>query len=166
MLAKPMDNVGRSTITVDPELSIDQISIPKDMAYKMYAPYIQRQLKHIGMTDAEALQNVRDRSPMADRALALVMEKRPVLYSRAPVWWGFGVLGAQAKIHDGDDIKINPYVTTGLNADFDGDQQIDNVRFTYDISKEELASIRGKLLCECTPHEKNLKLFVNCSCFY
>lgn len=166
MLAKPMDNVGRSTITVDPELSIDQISIPKDMAYKMYAPYIQRQLKHIGMTDAEALQNVRDRSPMADRALSLVMEKRPVLYSRAPVWHLHGVLGAHAKIHDGDDIKINPYVTTGLNADFDGDQQIDNVRFTYDISKEELASIRGKLLCECTPHEKNLKLFVNCSCFY
>lgn len=134
MLAKPMDNVGRSTITVDPELSIDQISIPKDMAYKMYAPYIQRQLKHIGMTDAEALQNVRDRSPMADRALALVMEKRPVLYSRAPAWYGFNFLAGSPRIHDGDDIKINPYVTTGMNADFDGDDVIGCILVSYDKS--------------------------------
>lgn len=131
MLAKPMDNVGRSTITVDPELSIDQISIPKDMAYKMYAPYIQRQLKHIGMSDAEALQNVRDRSPMADRALSLVMEKRPVLYSRAPAWYSFSFLAGSPTVHDGDDIKINPYVTTGLGADFDGDQQVSSCLFKF-----------------------------------
>lgn len=165
MIAKTQDNVGRSTITVNPELGIDEIELPEEIAFTMYAPYIQRRLKQLGMTDAEALRQTKDRTDYAKHALKQVMDERPVVYSRAPAWHKHSVLGAKAKVHDGKDIKINPYVTTGLGADFDGDQQIDNVRVMYDDLKGEIASVRGKLLCDCTQHEKNLKLFVNYSCF-
>lgn len=45
MIAKPMDSVGRSTITASPDLDMDQIKLPYEMAFKMYAPYIQRRLR-------------------------------------------------------------------------------------------------------------------------
>lgn len=121
MLAKTQDNVGRSTITVNPELSIDEIELPEEMAFTMYAPYVQRRLKQLGMTDSEALKQTKDRTDYAKHALKQVMDERPVVYSRAPAWHKFSILGAKARVHDGKDIKINPYVTTGLNADFDGD---------------------------------------------
>lgn len=121
MLAKTQDNVGRSTITVNPELSIDEIELPEEMAFTMYAPYVQRRLKQLGMTDSEALKQTKDRTDYAKHALKQVMDERPVVYSRAPAWHKFSILGAKAKVHEGKDIKINPYVTSGLNADFDGD---------------------------------------------
>lgn len=51
MLAKTMDNVGRSTVVVNPELGIDEIEIPVDMAFSMYSPYVQRRLKRFGLSD-------------------------------------------------------------------------------------------------------------------
>lgn len=121
MLAKTQDNVGRSTITVNPELGTDEIEIPQEMAFTMYAPYVQRRLKQLGLSDAEALKQTKDMTDYAKHALKQVMDERPVVYSRAPAWHAHSVQAAKAKIHDGKDIKINPYVTIGLNADFDGD---------------------------------------------
>lgn len=139
MLAKTQDNVGRSTITVDPELNIDEISIPKDMAYTMYAPYIQSQLKKIGLSDSEALRHVRDRSEMADKALKIVMEKRPVVYSRAPAWHQFSVLAGIPRIHDGDEIRTNPYVAAGLGADYDGNCVIGSSKLVIRVDKNSEA---------------------------
>jgi DNA-directed RNA polymerase beta' subunit len=135
------------------------------MAFTMYAPYIQRHLKQSGYRDAEALKHVKDQTPEALAALERIVRERPVLYSRAPAWHKFSINAGNVKLVDEDAISISPAVTTGLGADFDGDQQIDNVRVMYDASKEELDSVRGKLLCDCTEHEKNLKLFVNFACF-
>lgn len=165
LMSKTQDNVGRSTIIVDPELSMDEIGIPKAMAFTMYAPYIQRHLKQAGYRDAEALKHVKDQTPEALAALERIVRERPVLYSRAPAWHKFNVNAGNVKLVDDDAISISPAVTTGLNADFDGDQQIDNVRVMYAAREEELDSVRGKLLCDCTEHEKNLKLFVNFACF-
>jgi DNA-directed RNA polymerase beta' subunit len=139
MLAKTQDNVGRSTITVDPELNIDEISIPKDMAYTMYAPYIQSQLKKIGLSDSEALRHVRDRSEMADKALSIVMHQRPVLYSRAPAWHKHSVLAGIPRIHDGDEIRTNPYVAAGLGADYDGNCIIGSSKLVIRVDKNSEA---------------------------
>ena len=136
MLAKTQDNVGRSTITVNPELGIDEIELPEEMAFTMYAPYVQRRLKQLGMTDSEALKQTKDRTDYAKHALKQVMDERPVVYSRAPAWHKFSILGAKAKVHEGKDIKINPYVTTGLNADFDGDTINVHVPSSDDAVKE------------------------------
>lgn len=133
LVAKPMDSVGRSTIIVNPELSMDEIGIPVDMALTMYAPHIQRRLRQSGMPDSDALKAVRDRTPAAVRALEEEVKTRPVVYSRAPAWWKHNVLSGKVRLTEGDAISISPATTTPLNADFDGDQQINCVFIALDF---------------------------------
>lgn len=121
LLSKPQDSVSRGTIAVDPDLSLDEIGVPKEMAWTMYSPYVQRRLVHLGMSPGDALKNVTDRTQHALLALEKEVGERPVIYSRAPSWHKFNVLAGKPKLVDGDTIAINPLVTTGLNADFDGD---------------------------------------------
>lgn len=122
MLSKPMDAVGRSVIGVDPELGLDEVGIPREMAWRMYAPYIQARLVRTGMSPAEAVKQVKTQSEMAFKALEHEVKERPVVYSRAPAWHKFSTISGWGKLHDGKAIMINPLVTTGMNADFDGDQ--------------------------------------------
>lgn len=124
LFTKTQDNVGRSTIIVDPDLDMNHIGLPKDLAFPMYAPYIQRALKRKGFTDAEALRHTKDRSEEATRALKEVMKEKPVLYSRSPAWFEFNLQGAFPVLTEGAAISMPPAVMKGLAGDFDGDQQI------------------------------------------
>jgi DNA-directed RNA polymerase beta' subunit len=121
LLSKTQDTVGRGVIIVDPDLSMDEIGIPEQIAWKSYAPYVQRRLVRAGMTPADALKNVLDKTDMARKALEKELPNRPVIYSRAPAWHKFNIVAGKPKLIDGDAIAINPYVTAGQNADFDGD---------------------------------------------
>jgi DNA-directed RNA polymerase subunit beta' len=121
LVSKPQDSVSRGTIAVDPDLSLDEIGVPLTMAWTMYAPYIQRRLVQNGMSPSSALQNIKDRTDYARKALDREVGERPVIYSRAPSWHKFNVLAGRPKLIEGNTIAINPLVTTGLNADFDGD---------------------------------------------
>lgn len=136
MLAKTQDNVGRSTITVNPELGIDEIELPEEMAFTMYAPYVQRRLKQLGLSDADALRQTKDRTDYAKHALKEVMEQRPVVYSRAPAWHAHSVLAGKARVHEGKEIRTNPYVAAGLGADYDGDTINVHVPASDDAVKE------------------------------
>ena len=104
MIAKTMDNVGRSTVVVNPELGIDEIELPTDIAFTMYAPYIQRRLKRMGMKDADAVRAVKDRTDYALHALKAELKVRPVIYSRAPAWHKFSINAGNVVLTDGDAI--------------------------------------------------------------
>jgi hypothetical protein len=121
MLAKDMDYVGRSVIGVDPDLGLDQIGIPDEMAWKLYAPYVQRRLVRSGMSPEQAIKHITERHELAGKMLDLEMKDRPVVYGRQPSWHKFNVIGGWPKRIPGNMIRINALVTTGLNADFDGD---------------------------------------------
>lgn len=121
MIAKTMDNVGRSTVVVNPELGIDEIELPTDIAFTMYAPYIQRRLKRMGMKDADAVKAVKDRTDYALHALKAELKVRPVIYSRAPAWHKFSINAGNVVLTDGDAIGTNPYVAAGMGMDYDGD---------------------------------------------
>lgn len=121
LVSKPVDSSARSTIVIDPELGLDEIGIPKEMAWTLYGPWTQRRLVKAGVNPGKALELIRDQDPQAERALQLEMTDRPVVYSRAPVWHKFGVLSGRPKLVEGKAIAVNPLVTDGLNADFDGD---------------------------------------------
>lgn len=136
LLAKPQDSVSRGTIAVNPELSMDEIGVPLELAWTMYAPYIQRRLVRAGMKPSDALKNVKERTNMARQALDKEVEERPVIYSRAPSWHKFNVISGRPKLIEGNTIAINPLVTTGLNADFDGDAMNLHVPSQPDAVKE------------------------------
>ena len=134
LFSRTQDNVGRSTITVDPDYGMDDIGLPRDLAYPMYAPYIQRRLKGKGFTDAEALRHTKDRTPDAERALIEEMRVRPVLSSRAPAWHKHSIIAQKPHLVDGSSIVTNPYTAAGQGADYDGDQQIGDVRCCFSIN--------------------------------
>lgn len=136
LISKPQDSVARGTISVDPELSLDEIGVPLDMAWVMYAPYIQRRLVQNGMSAVSALENVKNRTDHARKVLDNEVQARPVIYSRAPSWHKFNVIAGRPKLIEGNTIAINPLVTTGLNADFDGDAMNLHVPSQPDAVKE------------------------------
>lgn len=121
LFSKTQDSVSRGVATAGPDMEIDEIGIPQDAAWKMYAPYIQRRLVRMGMSAPNALSNVSERTEQAKKALEYEMKERPVIYSRAPAWHKYNVLAAWPKLLDGDNIQTNSYVAAGLNLDHDGD---------------------------------------------
>jgi DNA-directed RNA polymerase beta' subunit len=170
MLSKPMDSVSRGTITVDPDLSLDEVGVPEDMAWTMYKPYVQRRLTtRMGMSSTDALTNVTDRTDHARKALLSEMSERPVIYTRAPSWHKFNVLAGHPKLIEGNTIALCPLVTTGQNADFDGDamnlhvpSHPDSVKEAYEklMPSKMLFSIRDQDKVMPLPkHEQILGLF-------
>lgn len=127
VLSKPQDSVGRSTITVDPDLRLNEIGLPNEMVWTTYAPYVQRALVMKGFSKLDALRALKGRTKDAEMALDDVLEgtgsqpARLAVASRSPAWHKFNVLAFKVRRRDGDNIAINPLVTTGYNADFDGD---------------------------------------------
>lgn len=134
MLAKPVDTVGRSVIIPDADLDMDEVGVPQEMAWKLYANYVQRRLVTGGMSPAGALQNVKDRTPQAKKALEDELVKRPVVITRSPAWHKFNVIGQRPKLVEGDAIRINTFITEGQNADFNGDSVSGSTSITYRVS--------------------------------
>jgi DNA-directed RNA polymerase subunit beta' len=119
------DFSGRSTITVEPRLRIDEVGIPFEMAHTLYEPWgIKKLRERTGWTDKDSAKYYRDKGPDDQRvreALAEVVKDRPVILKRDPVLHKFNVMSFHPQLVEGKAIQINPLVTSGFNADFDGD---------------------------------------------
>ena len=121
--SKNVDFSGRSVIDPNPELDMDEIGIPYEIGWKIFSPYIQRELIKQGMSLVDAIKEIENKSNRAKTAMEKAAESQYILYSRAPAWHKHNLLGGKAKFHDGKAILINPVVSSGLNADYDGDAQ-------------------------------------------
>ena len=121
LFSKTTDAVSRSVITIDPELDIDQIGIPRHIAMKQYSPHVQRKLVQMGYSNMDAIKHIKDGSKTANKVLEDLTKTMPVVYSRSPAWHKYNVIGGWATLTDGDSISTNPYVMAGLSGDFDGD---------------------------------------------
>lgn len=121
LLAKPQDFVGRGVISPDPDLGMDEVGIPEDMAWDLYDAHVRRAMAAQGIPVSRALEMIKARNPKAKMILESEMRSKPVIYSRAPAWHKHNVISGYAKITDGHNIMISPLVTAGLAGDFDGD---------------------------------------------
>ena len=144
LMDRRQDLTGRSVITPDQTLGIDQLGLPKDIAYEVYRPFAVAELTKIGYTPLTAREELAKRTSLAERALEIAVSKRPVIFKRDPVLHKFGIMAYYPKLHDGKDIKIHPLATGGHGADFDGDS----------VGMESLLILRieGKV-CQLTGHE-------------
>jgi len=141
LLSKPVDSSGRGIIGIDPELHLDEIGVPEEMGWKLYQPYIHRRLVRSGIRSTDAAVAIRDKTDVAKKAMELEAKERPVIYSRAPAWHKFNVTAAYPTFVQGDTIMINPLVTSGHNADFDGDAmniQVPSLPEAVDDAKNKL----------------------------
>lgn len=124
LLSKKQDFVGRGTIIPEPDLHVDEMGMPEEMAWKLFEPFVIREMKNHGKSPLQAKDEINNKTPLAKKALELVMADRHVLLNRAPSLHKFSIMAFRPKITEGRSIKVQPLVNTGFNADHDGDQQL------------------------------------------
>jgi DNA-directed RNA polymerase subunit beta' len=123
LVQRKQDLSMRSTIIPEPSLGLDEVALPRRAAMELYKPFIVKELRGLtGASPLSAQQMIKDGGPVVNKALERVMESRPVLMKRDPVLHKYGIQAFKPRITGGKAIKIHPLVTSGFNADFDGDQ--------------------------------------------
>lgn len=121
IVQRKLDFSARSTIIPEPHMGLDEVGVPEDIAWKLYEPFIQRELVGVGYKAADAQKEMERRSGVAEKALTRAMGQRPILMKRDPVLHKFGVMAFNPRLIKGKAIEIHPLVTGGYGADFDGD---------------------------------------------
>ena len=97
-----MELSGRTTIIPDPNLGVDEVGLPEEMAWRMYEPFVRQKMSR----DFDATRSKKEyeaRSPLALQYLKRELEQRPVLANRAPSWWKYNIMGFKPRL-----VKTDP----------------------------------------------------------
>lgn len=142
LLGKRVDYSGRSFITPDPALDIDQCGIPEYMAIELLRPFIIAELrKSQGMTIRGATNAWKARRPAAFEAMHKILANNDdphlVMLNRAPSLHRYSVQGLKMVVHKGKSIKIPPEICSPKNADFDGDTEAVHLVLTK-VARDEV----------------------------
>lgn len=123
LLGKRVDYSGRSTIIVGPELKLDQVGIPKEMALELFKPFLLHEIIIRGLApNIKSAKNfLEKKEPVIYDILEEITKDHPVLLNRAPTLHKLSILGFYPVLTDDYAIKLHPTVCAGYNADFDGD---------------------------------------------
>ena len=121
VMKRRQDFSARSIIIPEPKMGLDELGLPEDLAWKMYQPFIERDLIRRGYRHLDAIDEVEKKSTSARHALDRAVEDRPILLKRDPALHKFNVMAFKPRLVKGKAIEIHPLVTSGYNADFDGD---------------------------------------------
>ncbi len=124
LLGKRVDYSGRSVIVVGPELKLDQVGLPKEIALEMFRPFVLRELMASGIApNIKSAKNLIDhRVTEVYDILEKVTADKYVLLNRAPTLHKLSIQAFKPVLVDGLAIRLHPCVCKGFNADFDGDQ--------------------------------------------
>lgn len=121
LMKRRQDLSGRATIAPDHTLGMDEVGLPEGMGWKMYEPFIIKELIKKGYSAVEAREKVEDKHPAARRVLETEVKKRPVMVNRAPTLHRYNMISAYPKLIPGKTLRLNPFAESGMNADYDGD---------------------------------------------
>lgn len=147
LMGKRVDFSARTVITADPNLSIDQVGVPRSVALTLTVPVVVtpfnidelRQLVANGPFEWPGAMYI-VRADQTRVNLAFVGSKNDinleygwiverhlrdddvVLFNRQPSLHKMSIMGHRAKVLDWSTFRLNLSVTTPYNADFDGDE--------------------------------------------
>lgn len=136
LLSSTVDLVGRAVITPNPDLDMDEVALPEDKAWEIYKPFVVRGLVRRGLPRMQALQFVEDRNKAAFDELNTQMRAKPIVINRAPVLHRYGVMAFYPRLTKNKVMEVNPVITKGFGADFDGDAMQYHVPSTDEAAKE------------------------------
>ena len=142
LLGKRVDYSGRSVIVVGPELKFPQCGIPKEMALRLFEPFVIRRLKELGKchTVRTARKMIERHDDEIWKILEEVTKDKTVFLNRAPTLHRLSIQAFEPVLVEGKAIRLHPMVCTPFNADFDGDQMAVHVPLSVE------AQIESKLL--------------------
>jgi len=159
LVSKVQDLVGRSVITPDTKLGIDELGIPEPMAWELYTPFIIGELSKSGYALPQATEEVKNRTQLARNILQSQMKERPVILNRAPTLHKFNMMAFKPSLTNGKQITMPSLVNRGFNADYDGDTVLSSVfcRFKLvDIKSINKYNTNGNIYIE-----ENIMTFTN-----
>lgn len=138
LLGKRVDYSGRSVIVVGPELKMHQAGIPREMAAKLFEPWIVKKLidKEVTTSIKGAKKLIDELNPIIWPYVAEAIKEKPVLLNRAPTLHRLSIQAFEPVLVRGRAIKLHPLVTTAFNADFDGDQMAVHVPVSEKAAQE------------------------------
>ncbi len=144
LLGKRVDYSGRSVIVVGPDLKLNQVGLPKEIALEIYRPFVLRELISCGLAaNIKSAKNLIDHrvSEVYD-ILEKITKDSYVLLNRAPTLHKLSIQAFKPILTDGLAIRLHPCMCAGFNADFDGDQ----MGVHLPLSKESLKEARNLML--------------------
>lgn len=148
LFKKRVELSSTAVVQNGPELGLDEVALPKQMAFELYKPFIVKRLVSYGYDLKSAKQEVQNRSELAFKALQEEMKIRPVIVNRPPSLHKFNVLAMFPKIVENkeqkDDalvVRLNPLVMKGYNADNDGDTVAVHVPATEEARQEAIQKL-------------------------
>ncbi|MBU4689705.1 DNA-directed RNA polymerase subunit beta' [Mycoplasma zalophidermidis] len=140
LLGKRVDYSGRSVIVVGPELKMHQVGIPREMAAKLFEPWIIRELIKCDKNNINSIKAgkkaVENLDPIIWPYVEKAIEGRPVLLNRAPTLHRLSIQAYEPVLIRGKAIKLHPLSCTPFNADFDGDQMAVHVPISPEATRE------------------------------
>ena len=136
LLSSTVDLVGRGVISPNPDLDMDEVALPEEKAWDIYKPLVVRGLVRRGMSRMMALQAVEDKNKAAGDELNKQMSSKPIIINRAPVLHRYGVMAFYPRLTKNKVMEVNPVITKGFGADFDGDAMQYHVPSTDDAARE------------------------------
>jgi DNA-directed RNA polymerase beta' subunit len=136
LLSSTVDLVGRAVITPNPDLDMDEVALPEEKAWEIYKPFVVRGLVRRGLPRMEALRAVEDKNKAAFDELNTQMGSKPIVINRAPVLHRYGVMAFYPRLTKNKVMEVNPVITKGFGADFDGDAMQYHVPSTEEAAKE------------------------------
>jgi DNA-directed RNA polymerase subunit beta' len=144
LLGKRVDYSGRSVIVVGPDLKLNQVGLPKEIALEMYRPFVLRELIISGLAaNIKSAKNLIDhRVNEVYDILEKITKKSFVLLNRAPTLHKLSIQAFKPILTDGLAIRLHPCMCAGFNADFDGDQ----MGVHLPLSEESLKEARRLML--------------------
>ena len=138
LLGKRVDYSGRSVIVVGPKLKLHQCGIPKEMALKLFKPFVIGQLIQRGL--AHNVKNAERVIQSSKKEVWDILEEvtrdNYVLLNRAPTLHRLSIQAFQLVLIEGKAIQLHPLVCAAFNADFDGDQMAVHVPLSKNAQKE------------------------------
>ncbi len=143
LLGKRVDYSGRSVIIVGPRLKMNECGLPKDMALEMFKPFVLREMIARGIApNVKSAKNLLERKPddVFD-ILEEITQNHPVILNRAPTLHKLSIQAFYPVLIEGSAIRIHPAITSGFNADFDGDQMAVHVPLSQRSIEEAKSSM-------------------------
>ena len=121
VLGSVVDTVGRGVVVPSTKVKLNEIGMPVEMAWAVYAPFVTRKRVQRNYTPIEAMKMVKSRSRAAFDALQEAVAERPVVMNRAPSLHKLSLMGFNVRLTSGNAIKVNPSIVVPFGMDFDGD---------------------------------------------
>ena len=141
-----VDLGGRGVAVPDNSLTIDEVGLPEETAWKMFEPFVLRKLRQRGYRMLDALRYTTDRTPEARKLLEESMAERPILVNRAPTLWRYGIMGFFPKLRgkpgERNTIFTNPNINKQYGLDYDGD----TLNLHTPVSKQAVQNVIQKML--------------------